>query len=81
MNKNLKPVLKTGLFKLLLSFLLFFLFFSAKSQTVTGTVSDQSGKRLSAVSVSVKGTTIGTTTNEAGSFSINAPANSTLVFS
>jgi TonB-linked SusC/RagA family outer membrane protein len=81
MNKNFKPVLKTVLFKLLLSFLFFFLFVSAKSQTVTGTVTDPSGKKLPAVSVSVKGTTIGTTTNDAGSFSINAGGNSTLVFS
>jgi TonB-linked SusC/RagA family outer membrane protein len=50
-------------------------------QTVTGTVSDDDGKKLSAVTVSVKGTRTATSTDAAGSFSINASADAVLVFS
>jgi len=81
MNQHLKPVFKTGFIKLLLSLLLFLFFTAANSQTVTGTVSDESGKKLSSVSVTIKGTGSGTTTNESGSYSIKAGANATLVFS
>lgn len=81
MNENLKPVFKTGLSKLLLSLIFFSLFAAAKSQTVTGTVSDENGKKLSSVSIAVKGTAIGTTTNESGYYSIRAGAHATLVFS
>lgn len=81
MNETVKPVFKTGLFRLLLSFLFFFLLTSANSQTVTGTVSDQTGNKLLGVSVSVKGTTVGTTTNSSGGYSIAAGSNATLVFS
>jgi len=81
MNETVKPVFKTGLLRLLLSFLLFFVLISANSQTVTGTVSDQTGNKLLGVSVSVKGTTVGTTTNSSGGYSISAGSNATLVFS
>ena len=50
--------------------------------TVTGKVTDEKGADLPGVSVVVKGTTQGTTTDGTGSFRINAPtANATLVFS
>ena len=50
--------------------------------TVRGTVrSGTDGAALPGVSVSVKGTTTGTTTNAEGDFSLRAPANATLVFS
>lgn len=81
MSENSKPVLNAGLIKLLLSLLLFMFFTAANSQTVTGTVSDESGKKLSSVSVTVKGTGVGTTTNESGNYSIQAGSNATLVFS
>ena len=81
MNENQKPVCKTGFIKLLLSLLLFFFFTTANAQTVTGTVSGENGKKLSSVSVTIKGTTSGTTTDEAGNYRINAGANATLVFS
>ncbi len=43
-----------------------------RAQTVTGTVTDESGKSLQAASVTVKGTTRGTITDQNGTFSINA---------
>ena len=66
---------------------LFFLAFSALSafaqnRPVSGTVTaGDDGSKLPGVSVLVKGTTTGTTTNENGAYTINAPANATLVFS
>ena len=51
------------------------------AQTVTGMVSDEKGTKLSRVSIMIKGTSQGTTTDNDGKFSISAPANGTLVFS
>ncbi|RED47840.1 SusC/RagA family TonB-linked outer membrane protein [Seonamhaeicola aphaedonensis] len=60
------------------------LFFSCVAmsfaQTVTGTVTAD-GQPLPGATVLVKGTTTGTSTDFDGNFSINADANSTLVFS
>ncbi|MEI9808061.1 MAG: SusC/RagA family TonB-linked outer membrane protein [Bacteroidota bacterium] len=50
-------------------------------RTVTGKVTDEKGAPLSGVSVSAKGTRVGTSTNINGDFSLNVPANArTLVF-
>src|SRR5688572_23772736 len=51
------------------------------SLIVTGTVTRQNGEPLVGVSVMVKGTGAGTTTQADGSFRIEAPPNSTLVLS
>ncbi len=52
------------------------------AQQISGTVtSSKDGSSLPGVSVIVKGTTSGTTTDANGKFSISAPARSTLVFS
>lgn len=66
----------------------FVLFLAALLQTalaqnaVTGKVTDENGGALSGVSVSLKGTSSGTTTNATGNYSINLPnRNGTLVFS
>ena len=49
---------------------------------ITGVVTDEAGKALVGVTVKVKGTGVGQTTDENGRFRINAPsANSTLVIS
>lgn len=49
---------------------------------ITGTVKDQNGVSLPGVSVKIKGTTIGTTTDGNGNFKLNLPTgNETLVFS
>jgi TonB-linked SusC/RagA family outer membrane protein len=55
----------------------------ARAQTrVTGVVTDDKGKGLEGVSVVVKGTTNGTTTDNTGRFTITVPgSNSVLVFS
>ena len=53
----------------------------AQSQTFSGTVNDETGKPLVAVSVVLKGTPQGTITNESGAFTISAPPGSTLVLS
>ncbi|MEP7377439.1 MAG: SusC/RagA family TonB-linked outer membrane protein [Chitinophagaceae bacterium] len=81
MKENVKPGYGPGLLKLLFSLLLFSFFTTTQAQTVSGTVSDESGKKLSSVSVTVKGTTNGTTTDASGQFKINAPGSATLVFS
>lgn len=48
---------------------------------VAGRVTDAAGQGMPGVTVIVKGTSIGTATNADGSFALNAPENSTLVFS
>lgn len=69
-------------------FLLFLILFSvicycyAQSMSITGQVTDQeNNKAMSNVTVQVKGTGIGTSTNAEGKFSISAPSNGTLTFS
>lgn len=52
------------------------------AQTITGTVSDEKGTKLPRVSVIVKGTSYGTSTNADGYYTIAVPPNSSkLVFS
>ncbi|TKK71875.1 TonB-dependent receptor [Ilyomonas limi] len=46
-------------------------------QSITGTVTDSIGNRLQSVSVLVPGTSVGTTTNENGNFSITVPQGTT----
>ena len=48
---------------------------------VKGRVTDEAGAALTGVTVSIKGTNRGTTTNAAGDYTINVPDNGTLVFS
>ncbi|MFN4312945.1 MAG: SusC/RagA family TonB-linked outer membrane protein [Chitinophagaceae bacterium] len=52
----------------------------AQQEKVSGRVTDPSGKGVEGVSVTIKGTKTGTTTNAAGEFSINAANGATLVF-
>jgi TonB-linked SusC/RagA family outer membrane protein len=54
----------------------------SQTKTVSGTVTNEQGLPIANASVVVKGTSIGTTTNSDGVFSISVPANrNTLVFS
>ncbi|GAB3577513.1 SusC/RagA family TonB-linked outer membrane protein [Hymenobacter daeguensis] len=46
-------------------------------RTVSGTIKSESGETLPGVTVIVKGTTIGATTNAAGEYSLSVPAGST----
>lgn len=48
---------------------------------IRGKVVDSKGETLPGVSVRVKGTAVGTTTDTQGNFSLNAPDNGTLIFS
>lgn len=68
---------------LLVVMLLFFGAFSTYAQNaqVTGTVSDETGSPLPGVTILVKGTTRGTTTDLDGKYTIAASSNETLVFS
>lgn len=50
-------------------------------RTVSGTVKDSTGLAMPGVSVKVSGTTLGTTTNADGKFSISAPEEASLIFS
>src|SRR6187549_1160841 len=81
MKVNAKPLHNSGFMKLMLSVLAFSFFTTVQAQTVSGTVSDENGKSLQGVSVAVKGTASGTTTDVAGKYSITASSTATLVFS
>jgi iron complex outermembrane receptor protein len=68
----------------LMAFLLLFFASASYAQdvTITGKVTDNTGGGLPGVTIQVKGTTVGTTSDVNGSFSVaNVPANGTLVFS
>jgi TonB-linked SusC/RagA family outer membrane protein len=81
MKENVKPGYSPGFIKLLLTLLLFSFFTTAQAQTISGTVSDESGKKLSGVSVTVKGSSAGTATDASGQYKINAASSATLLFS
>ncbi|MEJ7676117.1 MAG: carboxypeptidase-like regulatory domain-containing protein [Chitinophagaceae bacterium] len=70
-------VIKTMLFV----FALFLSDFLLAQSTITGTVSDNNGNHLSNVSVTIKGKTVGTFTNNDGKFSIPASVNDVIIFS
>ncbi|MEO6290614.1 MAG: carboxypeptidase-like regulatory domain-containing protein, partial [Ginsengibacter sp.] len=52
----------------------------AQMVPVTGTITNQENNLMPAVTVTLKGTNVATSTNAEGKFSINAPANGILVF-
>lgn len=81
MKVNVGPRCNPGFIKLMLSVLAFSFFTAVQAQTVSGTVSDENGKSLSGVSVTVKGTTGGAITDAAGKYSVQASSTATLVFS
>ncbi|MCF6407782.1 SusC/RagA family TonB-linked outer membrane protein [Chitinophaga filiformis] len=63
-------------------FIIFNLIYAATyAQNITGIVSDDKGTKLPGVSVIVKGSSLGTTSDNTGRYNIHAPANATLVFS
>ncbi len=59
--------------------LMFQLSLFAQSKTITGTVSDESGETLPGVNVMIKGTTVGTTTDINGKYSVSVNKNSDLL--
>lgn len=82
MNYN-KEIMKLNCISITLLFFiipqLFFLSARAQTGTIKGRVIDGSGKGLPGVNVLLKGTSIGTTTAENGSFSLNSSAPSNQV--
>ncbi|MDP4261434.1 MAG: SusC/RagA family TonB-linked outer membrane protein [Bacteroidota bacterium] len=81
MKEHVKPGFSPGLIKLLLTLLLFSFVITTQAQTVSGTVSDESGKKLPGASVTVKGAPGGTSTDASGQYKITAASNAILVFS
>lgn len=82
MKEKLIPASMPAMGKLLMLLALPFCFsVRAYCQTVTGKVSDAGGKGLSTISVLVKGSTTGTTTNASGQYSIPASSTAVLQFS
>ncbi|HKJ48938.1 MAG TPA: SusC/RagA family TonB-linked outer membrane protein [Christiangramia sp.] len=71
--------------KIILFFIVFFIsnlmVLNAQENLVSGVVKDNSGVPMIGVTILVKGTNTGTTTNFDGEYSINAAEGSTLVFS
>lgn len=57
------------------------LILEAQTAEVSGTVRSDTGETMPGVSIILKGTTTGTTTDIDGRYSLSAPANATLVFS
>jgi TonB-linked SusC/RagA family outer membrane protein len=74
MKKALKRTYILSLF-LMLSTLVW-----AQNKSITGKVTDPSGVALSKASVFIKGTKLGTTTDELGNFSLSAPASAKTLF-
>ena len=81
MSEKLLPVLKPAVSKTLFLFASLLFSHILLAQRISGTVSDQAGKALPAVTVQVKGSTNATTTDGSGQYTINAGSNATLVFS
>jgi len=80
MTKELRPFRTSGsCMRLLLCLMLAFSSFTIYAQTVTGTISNKEGDKLSGVTVNVKGTTKSVVTDADGRFSINATTKSVLV--
>ena len=52
---------------------------SAQNRTITGTITDATGKAIPNASVQIKGSTTGTVTNESGAFTLNVLANARTV--
>lgn len=74
--------MKTKIFKICTSFLLFFaLTMSAYAQQISGTVSDENGVPLPGATVVVEGTSTGVSTDFDGNYSIDASQGDVLVFS
>jgi TonB-dependent starch-binding outer membrane protein SusC len=61
--------------------LLFFISSYGQSSLITGNISDATGQPLPGVSVQIKNTTSGTTSNANGNYALNASADAILVFS
>lgn len=72
---------KLYLFVWFISLLIGFSGFSLKAQTVKGTVKSTTGETIPGTTITIKGTTRGTTANKDGVFTIACTSKETLVFS
>jgi TonB-linked SusC/RagA family outer membrane protein len=81
MKLNAKLWCNPGFMKLMQLVLAFSFITASQAQTVSGTVNDEGGKPLQGVSVTIKGTTGGSTTDDQGKYSVQASPTATLVFS
>jgi TonB-linked SusC/RagA family outer membrane protein len=79
---SLNKIMRMRKLSLLLTAFLFFSGTLLAQKTITGTVTDEAGKPIADVSVTVKGTSTGTVTKANGTYSLNLPANAKqIVFS
>ncbi|WP_018614694.1 SusC/RagA family TonB-linked outer membrane protein [Segetibacter koreensis] len=81
MKRRAKTCLRTRFIKLPLSLFFFSFITATHAQTVSGKVADENRNNISGVSVTVKGSSVGTTTDPGGQYTIKAGSNATLVFS
>lgn len=82
LNSFFRPFLPSGRIKWIMGFLILLpAFLSAQMRTITGIVKNESGTPLPGVSVVVKGQHVGTETDAAGHFLLNASRGTKLVFS
>ena len=82
MTKELRlPRKPASCIRLLLCMMFAVFSLSTNAQTVTGTVTNKEGDKLSGVSVMPKGSTKGTTTDADGKFTVNTGGKTALVFS
>lgn len=68
-------------FKALSVLMFFFASAFGQEKKITGKVTDESGNPITGASVLIKGTTVGTTTDASGNFTLSAPANKVLEIS
>src|SRR3954463_461907 len=85
MNRHVrKGMCRIRVFTLVLLAILLSAHFETKAQNtiaITGTVTGENNQPLAGVAVEGQKSKLATTTNTAGSFSLNAPSNATLMFS
>src|SRR3954465_7898816 len=81
MKRRAKTCLRTRFIKLPLSLFFFSFITAANAQSVSGKVADENHNNVAGVSVTVKGSSVGTTTDPRGQYTIKAGPSATLVFS
>lgn len=89
LNKRISPTVPSKIEwrikKVLPAFVIFFLvpslYLLSQNRPVTGTVIDESGAPVPGVSIILKGTSTGTSSDDAGKFTISAPSKGILVLS
>lgn len=78
---HLRTKIPLSVIQLFCFLLIFPLFSQAQLKTISGTVKDETGAALPDISVSVRGSSTGTKTDDKGAFTISAATGADLVFS